>query len=358
MKSHNQIVWPFFKATRHLNIRYLELSKRLSKLEPKPIPLIIWRPLASIHYRMGSDFKQSKLWKILLRFYSGQYKYMFCTTEELPFITQFNGIVIVDDDDPEFNKQHLNLINQPNVACVVTTTDLLRDRLIAEGLEKDCIVIPSGVDFSSINFRSVAEIQKKYKNEPNAIVVGFAMPFICTDDEVGTDVEELKLRSVGFLLESMVPVWRKHPNLQLWLIGYPSDGVKKIANYYPQIKLIGYIQHDDILNYYQNFDIALYPRMMDVGGRHSIKLLEYMACGKPIVTTNVAESFLVFQANAGLICSNVDEFTKCLITLVNNKQLRNRLGINGKNFSRNYDWRVIAKDYQEKVFDVYTKSKY
>ncbi len=47
--------------------------------------------------------------------------------------------------------------------------------------------------------------------------------------------------------------------------------------------------HTEVLNYVSAFDIGLFPREVDAGGYASIKLLEYMACGVPVIGTRVSE---------------------------------------------------------------------
>jgi len=352
--SHT-IVWIGRWSHGHNNVRYAALFKRLENLEVKRVPPWVWRPFESLYYRLHRPVEASPIWPILLSYLSRRYHYLFCTTSELHHIHLFDGTIIVDDDDPVFTPAHLAQLNHPKVVVVSTTTELLRNRLVKEGLRKPCVVIPSGVDFSMLDSKRIESIRSRLKDSEPGLVVGFAAPCLYTDDDLVPSEGERKLRSITFLCSVMEKVWKEHPDVRVWLMGEPSRSVVQYAREHPQVKLLGYIPHQDVLNYYANFDIAVYPRLMDVGGRHSIKLLEYMACGVPVVSTDVAEAFLIRDSGAGLISTGVDDFAENLLRLVKDADLRKNLGQKGQEFARPFDWDVIARRYEREVFDVFLR---
>jgi len=318
---------------------------RVSSMFARPFELVYrWRkkPAAAI-----------PLWPAAVGYLSRRYRYLFCTTDELRHIPRFDGTIIVDDDDPSFTAEHLALLNYPNVAVVVTPTELLRQRLLKEGLRKPCLVIPSGVDFSSLDPTRVASIRRRLKDDETRLVVGFALPRIYTNEDLGAEAGEKALRSISFLCGAMEMVWEEMPDVELWLMGRPSRSVRSYAKAHSQVKLLGYVRHSDVLDYFTNFDIAVYPRLMDVGGRHSIKLLESMACGIPVVSTDVSESFLVQESGAGLISSGVEDFAGNILRLAKDATLRERLGQKGREFAKPFNWDVLAERYRREVLDVF-----
>lgn len=347
------MVWLGRWSRGHNNVRYSALFSRLERLEVKRVPPFAWRPFESLYYRLNRPVEASPLWPVLLGYLSRQYRYLLCTTSELHHVCHFDGTIIVDDDDPVFTSAHLAQLNHPNVKVVVTTTELLRNRLVKEGLQKLCVVIPSGVDFSTLDSRRIESIRSQLRNGESGLVVGFAVPRLYTDDDRVPSQSEKRLRSITFLCRVMEKAWEEQADIRVWLMGKPSESVVRYANEHPQVKLLGYIPHHDVLNYYANFDIAVYPRSIDLGGRHSIKLLEYMACGVPVVSTNVAEAFLIRNSGAGLISTGVGDFAENLIHLAKDVKLRKRLGQKGKEFARPFDWDVVAKRYEREVFDVF-----
>jgi glycosyltransferase involved in cell wall biosynthesis len=280
-----------------------------------------------------------------------KYRALFCT--DVSQIAHFPGPVIVDDDDPTFSPDHIQALNGQNVVAVVTTSDLLKDRLISSGLTKPCHVVPSGVYLSRLDMGKAEALGYSLGKRQGDIVVGFATPYLYTDDDRQARSAEGRLRSITFLIAVMERVWQGDPSIQLWLMGFPSRSVKAYVDAHAQARLLGYIPHPDVLNYYANFDIAVYPRPVDFGGRHSIKLIEFMAAGVAVVSTPVSESFHVTQASAGIIADGVENFASQIVRLANDPELRNHLGEAGQRYARQFDWDELAVQYEREVFALY-----
>ena len=75
-----------------------------------------------------------------------------------------------------------------------------------------------------------------------------------------------------------------------------------------------------------------------------------MACGCPIVSTAVSESFQVVNSASGLLANDVNSFADCILQLARNPELRQKLGQNGREYAKNYDWDVLADRYENEVF--------
>ncbi len=81
----------------------------------------------------------------------------------------------------------------------------------------------------------------------------------------------------------------------------------------------------------------------------SLLALESFAVGTPILAN--ARSDVVMdhcqRSNAGLYYENREEFVECLKLLMNNSDLRTRMGQNGQDYVRlNYSWDVILEKYE------------
>jgi glycosyltransferase involved in cell wall biosynthesis len=354
-KSDRPIVWtePWYRDGYN-NIRYTSLLPRLKSVKT----IYQFRYQTGWRGRLWKAYDQSipgRYWtrgisySYRLRLLGKQHKTLLCTGH-LDKIRHFPGWVIVDEDDPSFSQDRMDLLNHPNVAVVVTSSELLRNKLIEHGLRKPCQVIPSGVDFSQINPIVVQKLSNQYGKGPEDIVVGYAIPEILTDEDPQViHSEGEKLRSVSFLFEVMERVWMDKPDVYLWLIGNPSRSVIAWASAHPKVRLLGYVPHQELLNYIANFDIAVYPRRIDFGGRHSIKLLEFMACSCPIVSTSVSESFQVVESACGLFANDINSFAICILQLARNPELRHKLGRYGLEYAKNFDWNVIAQRYENDV---------
>jgi glycosyltransferase involved in cell wall biosynthesis len=278
---------------------------------------------------------------------------MFCT--DLSLIPFFSGKIIVDLDDPALNQEEIAVLNSPNVEVVVTTTDLLKRRLQDLGLHKPCKVIASGVDWAWIEqarSRYHAEIMHHDQSE-SSIRLCFVTPKLLTKEEAVPGSETYGLRTVDFLLAAMREVWKTHSEVQLWLIGNPSPKVREISRRYPQIKLWGYVSHHALADIYVRAHIGLYPRIADFKGRHSIKIIEYMAAGLPVVSTQVGEAFHIERSEAGLLAATYEDFAEAIVSLVENPDLRRTMAERGIAYSRQFDWQRIANRYQLEILNAY-----
>lgn len=63
---------------------------------------------------------------------------------------------------------------------------------------------------------------------------------------------------ISMLVDAMHLVWKKEPNVEVWLIGNPDRRLKTIAAKHQKIRLLGPVQRNLLLNYVCNFDVAVY----------------------------------------------------------------------------------------------------
>ena len=344
----NQLVWRgSWYHKRHNNCRYAALLPRLQSVHPEYKLLSQFRLISGVQWRIDHwllrRWWEPRKMEMLARRYLG----LFCT--DLRQVYGFPGPIVVDTDDPELSTELVTRLNDPRVLAVVTTTPLLQSRLMELGLKAPCHIVPSGVEFKKPGDQQSQQLAARYPRSHGSLRLGYALPKYYLDEELACQVPERRLHSISWLLTVMQAVWKAEPAIELWLIGQPSRSARNACRRDPRIRLLGYIPHQDVLAYYSLFDIALYPRVVDVAGRHSIKLVEFMACGLPIVSTNVSESFRVEEANAGLICDSQEAFVDSILRLAEDPSLRARLGENGRRYARQFDWDKIAEYYDSEI---------
>ena len=124
---------------------------------------------------------------------------------------------------------------------------------------------------------------------------------------------------------------------------------------YNNIKLYGFVKPGDIVKYKLSFDalIAPYPsKIVDKNAKNTVnwmsplKLFEYMASGKPIITSDlpVIREILTHMENA-ILCDpdNLESWIIAIKRLRENNLLRSRLGCNAKKlFLNEYTWEKRA----------------
>jgi glycosyltransferase involved in cell wall biosynthesis len=108
----------------------------------------------------------------------------------------------------------------------------------------------------------------------------------------------------------------------------------------PNITVTGWV--DDPRPYIAESDVYVVPLRM--GGGTRLKVLEAMAMGKAMVSTSLGcEGFPVSDGAELLIGDTADEFAQAVMTLLDKKDDRDRLGAEALRFVQdNYGWDAIV----------------
>jgi polysaccharide biosynthesis protein PslH len=145
-------------------------------------------------------------------------------------------------------------------------------------------------------------------------------------------------------------IWRQRPEVKLIIAGKdpPREILALTKN--PAISVTGTVE--DIRPYLKGASGAVVPITYGAGIQN--KVLEAMASGTPVVSTSQAVSAI--QAVPGtdlLVGQDVKTFAESVLCLLNDPQLRHRIGQNGRRYvEKNHHWDLIA----EKLEAVYAKA--
>ena len=160
-------------------------------------------------------------------------------------------------------------------------------------------------------------------------------------------------------IEIIVDLAYKNKNITFIVVGGTEELIKKFKSTNKQNNLIfiGYLTYSksqEIMNY---CDILLMPYQKKVFLENGItdtskwmspmKMFEYLACGKPIISSDlpVLREVLKNNINSILVESdNINEWDSAIKLLIINKELRSKLGRNAYiDFKFNYTWEIRAK---------------
>ena len=87
--------------------------------------------------------------------------------------------------------------------------------------------------------------------------------------------------------------------------------------------------------------------MRSLAGAVPLKLFEYMACGKPVISTNLQGVDAVAH-DIVQYCSSVEDYAEAITRLYEDETLRKRVGGEGeKLISTSYDWENITKKLED-----------
>ncbi|MGB0915534.1 MAG: glycosyltransferase [Crocinitomicaceae bacterium] len=190
-----------------------------------------------------------------------------------------------------------------------------QDRSLIKHPERDKIVcIPNGIDQS---FFEELNIEKDHD-------------FVF----VGNMSYPPNIEAVQFIHEHILP---NFPDSKLLVSGSsPHQIIKDLANNTKQIEITGWV--DDIRESYSRGRIFLAPMMIGTGMQN--KLLEAMALGIPCITTPLANNAIKAKHNEQILeGTSIEELNNLVSSLLNNKELQDKIGMAGKDFVfKNYSW--------------------
>jgi L-malate glycosyltransferase len=158
--------------------------------------------------------------------------------------------------------------------------------------------------------------------------------------------------STRVYLDSVRPVLRRlaeRRDFRLLVIGnfdYRAEGI--------DLKVVQWSADREVQDL-QEIDIGIYPLPMDedwVLGKSGLKALQYMAVGVPTVATNVGSTPIVVNHECdGLLVETEDQWLEALEQLIDDSELRRRLGANGRRkVVENYSIQAVCQKYLN-IFD-------
>ena len=155
------------------------------------------------------------------------------------------------------------------------------------------------------------------------------------------------------LLEAFSRLYRKDTELRLFLVGNGDgrsslDETIKRFGLSEAVKFTGNISHDQVPDYLAAIDVAVAPYdwKEDFYGS-PLKLLEYMAAGKPTVAAAIGQiGKVIDHGKTGWLypSGNLEKLAEALTTVLYSPQLSSALGRAArKQVLTNYTWHAIAE---------------
>lgn len=211
---------------------------------------------------------------------------------------------------------------------------------------KNIEVIPYGIDTIKFNPSIKSNVRKimNIKNKFMILFVGMLYP----------------KKGLEYLIKSLYHLNKKFSKFKLFLVGteiYPSYK-KFLINLIDKYKLrdkiifVGPVTYNEIPKWYKACDVFVLPSI-DTEGL-SLTCLEAGACGKPIIASTILEDTnAVLRDKTAIIVrpKNVEDLEKALFKLIKNRDLKEKIGLNGRKYSEKFSWIKTSK----KTEILYTK---
>jgi glycosyltransferase involved in cell wall biosynthesis len=239
--------------------------------------------------------------------------------------------------DPFFLRDFLDwfqILSVKNASAVTVVTPFLKR--IAKKFNQKVYLIPNGVDMASfLPTSQKSEIKKKFNC---FLIVYIGLLYKACD--------------VDIVIKAMKHVIQK-VDAKLIIVG---DGPRKkefveLTKKYKLEKnviFVGYKPRELIPEFINAADVVVLPMKDNLANRarSPVKLGEYLACGKPVVASNVGiVKEIIKNYYNGILTSNQPEkFGEDIVRLLQDENLRKRIGKNArKTAEEKLDWKIIAK---------------
>ncbi len=145
-----------------------------------------------------------------------------------------------------------------------------------------------------------------------------------------------------YLIQEIMPrVWQALPQAQVLIVGKdPPDRLQALARAHPQVEVVGTVP--DMRPYLHRATVAAAPVVYGAGIQN--KVLEALACGLPVVTSETAARAL--KATWGkelLVASHAAVFAEKLVQVLRSRELQDQLRRAGRAYvERHHSWQAIA----------------
>lgn len=234
----------------------------------------------------------------------------------------------------------INWMLEKKTDAVVVDSNAVKNKLIKMGQKPEKIsVVYNGVD------------EKEFDQECNPLILRQKLGILPEDIVIGNIAGFQHYKGHDFLLEIFAKLIVSQKHSHLVLVG---DGIlrqqlvlqAKNLGIYSRVHFLGF--RKDISSLIKIMDIMVHPSRWEGFG---IILVEAMYCGIPIVASNrggIPE--VVEHEVCGFVhpFGDIDAFVKSILLLINDKPMRLRFGVNGRD-------RVEEKFTMKKMTENYSK---
>jgi glycosyltransferase involved in cell wall biosynthesis len=201
------------------------------------------------------------------------------------------------------------------------------------------VVTYAGVEPTTISEKDVNDFLSKInvaKEDMKLLIQGFT-------------ATKMKAEGVKLALRAMKNVAESHPGVKLIISRYGAyskelESYAKEINVYENVRFTGTLGNPFVA--LEASDIFMWPWLGEMGT--GMALLEALSMGKPIIATPAHGSLEPLnQDNSLLVKPGEDRLAGGIIKLIDNLELRQKLGANAKATSERFSWANSVKKHLE-----------
>jgi glycosyltransferase involved in cell wall biosynthesis len=209
----------------------------------------------------------------------------------------------------------------------------------------------------------VKNLYTTWVNEEKMSVVPFGVDTELFKPAQGTEQQEefeilyagslYALKGVPFLIRAIAHVRKKKIKANLTIVGEGAQkgaltALAKALRIEKHVKFEGFVPNSKMPRYYNCCDIFCFPTLGEPFGK---AVAEAMACGKPVIATNIGGPAEIIQDGVdGILVppSNPEAIAQQIVRLIENRNERRRLGERARETALNrFSWSKIAEKYHQ-----------
>lgn len=222
-------------------------------------------------------------------------------------VFDFDDAIMESHNELRSNSTKSRALERFNATCAISDLVLAGNKYLASkvpNISGETIIFPT-----VINFEAYQKYSKHLHRKDELIRLGW----------IGQPVNYRYLEKLSNVLDH---VHRSHPNTILRIISKGNISIKTIP-----IEHIEWSEATE-LESLLDIDIGLMPLPNDeyAKGKCSLKAIQYMAMGIPVIASDVGGNSDVIRNGTDGYVINDENWTEKILNLVNNQPLRNKMG--------------------------------
>lgn len=166
-------------------------------------------------------------------------------------------------------------------------------------------------------------------------------------------------KGVDILIKAFSLIVKKYPNLSLILAGYELDNVNCLLKDYPaeirtKIEYVGFVTGKKKLELLSNAILFVLPSRYE---SQPISIIEAAACRTPVIVSDIPELKFTVENGFGISFSanSVTDLKEKIEFVIKNEKIRQQMGLNGREYAKNYTWDKISDEYEKALYDAILK---
>ena len=269
----------------------------------------------------------------------------YCRSYRIPYYCVKMGVpTIIETHTTNYSHPDLQKIyevsNEPDFKGLVTISEDIKKEHIRRGIpEEKILVLEDGIDLERFEINDDRYFWRKKLGLP----INMNLVVYCGHLYEEKGIEHILLTAKKLNKENILFV----------LVGGFSKNINKWKEYCKKelitnVSFIDFVNNSEVPKYLKAADVLIMPyntkvnfEVMDVKTTSPMKLFEYMASNRPIISTNIPAISKVIEHNkSGMLAepNNIKQLSNFVTELINSPKKSEELTISAYRKVKNYTW--------------------